>query len=106
MQIRNIHRLIQDFPAQLGRYASDPLRSAQRVDVAPYFVAGYFTDVIQHLAKNTKPDYVGGIDWAKIKRNWSEGDLNAALIHSYNPDPGQIGYVNTHLKIIHDRHQH
>ena len=103
MQIRHIERLVSEFPKQLGKFAADPLRAALKKENAPHFVGGYFSEVIQHLNKGTKPDYIGGLDWAGVKKNWSEGDLNAALIYAYNPKKDHIDSVKKQMKIIHEK---
>lgn len=103
IQIRNINKLVKEFPEQLGHYAKDPLRAAQNPGDAPFFVAGYFTDVIQHLNKGTKPEFTGTLDWANVRKLWFEGDLNGALIKSYNPHPKQIEFVMKNLKLIQEK---
>lgn len=101
MQIRHISRLVAEFPEQLGKFAQDPLRAALKPENAPLLVAGYFNKVIKHIKTGTKPEFVGGIDWSIVKNRWYEGDLNGALIHSYNPAKGQAENVMNHVKIIH-----
>lgn len=103
MQIRHIQRLVRKFPNQLGKFAADPFRAALKKENAPHFVGGYFSEVIQHLNKGTKPDYIGGLDWAGVKKNWSEGDLDAALIYAYNPRKDHIDSVKKQMKIIHEK---
>ncbi len=103
IQIRHVNRLVKEFPEQLGRFESDPARAALKVENAPHFVGGYFSDAIQHLKKGTKPEYIGGIDWGGVKQYWSEGDLNAALIYAYNPTKDHIDSVKQQLKIIHQK---
>lgn len=103
MQIRHIERLVKEFPNQLGQFASDPLRAALKVENAPHFVGGYFSEVIQHLSKGTRPDYIGGLDWAGVKKYWSEGDLNAALIYAYNPRKDHVDSVKKQMSVIHDK---
>lgn len=100
MQIRHIERLVKEFPVQLGKFALDPLRAALKVENAPHFVGGYFAEVIQHLDRGTKPDYIGGLDWAGVKKFWSEGDLDAALIYAYNPKEDHVASVKNQLKTI------
>lgn len=100
MQIRHIDRLVNEFPLQLGEFSKDPLRAALKPECAPRFVAGYFADVIQHIQKGTKPDYIGGIDWGGVKKYWAEGNFNDALIYAYNPTKDHIDSVNRHIKII------
>lgn len=51
MQIRHVSRLVKDFPKQLGRFEGDPARAVLKVENAPHFVGGYFSDIIQHLEK-------------------------------------------------------
>ena len=103
MQIRHIERLVKEFPQQLGKFAADPLRAALKIENAPHFVGGYFSEVVQHLNKDTKPDYIGPKDWVGVKKYWSEGDLNAALIYAYNPRQDHIDSVKKQLKIIHEK---
>ncbi len=103
MQIRHIERLVKEFPNQLGKFAADPLRAALKKENAPHFVGGYFSEVIQHINKGTKPDYIGGLDWAGVKKYWSEGDLNAALIYAYNPRKDHVESVKKQMKTIHEK---
>ena len=103
IQIRHISRLVAEFPEQLGHYSKDPLRAALNPGDAPYFVAGYFADVIQHLNKGTRPEFIGGLDWGNVRQLWFEGNLNGALIKSYNPHPKQIEFVMKNLKLIHEK---
>lgn len=104
MQIRHINRLVTQFPWQLGHFAKDPLRAALIPENAPHFVGGYFVDVIQHINKGTKPDFIESKDWDGVKKFWRDGDLNAALIYSYNPTKEHIDSVKRQLKIIRERH--
>ncbi len=106
MQIRHINRLVAEFPEQLGHYCKDPLRGALNPGDAPFFVAGYFADVIRHLNKRTRPEFIGGSDWDNVRRLWFEGNLNGALIKSYNPHPKQIDFVMKNLKLIHEKGPH
>jgi len=101
MQIRHLGRLVKEFPEQLGRFAGDPARAALKVENAPHFVAGYFSEVIQHLKEGTKPEYIARIGWDGVRQYWREGDLNAALIYAYNPRKDHIDSVKQQLKIIH-----
>ncbi len=100
MQIRHINRLVHQFPWQLGQFASDPVRAALKKEYAPHFVAGYFSDVIQHINKGTRPDYLGAKDWDGVKKYWKAGDLNAALIYSYNPTKDHIDSVKKQIALI------
>lgn len=100
IQLRSIHRLITEFSWQLGHYANDPLRAAIRPGDAPYFVAGYFASVIKNIETGTRPAYIGALDWADVRKKWDSGDLNGALIHSYNPNPRQVQYVMDSIKQI------
>lgn len=58
---------------------------------------------IQQINKSTKPDYIGGLDWAGVKKYWSEGDLNAALIYGYNPRKDHVDSVKKQMKTIHEK---
>lgn len=100
IQIRHIDRLVKEFPLQLGEFSKDPLRAALKSECAPRFVAGYFADVIQHIQKGTKPDFIGEIDWGGVKKYWAEGNFNDALIYAYNPTKDHIDSVIRHLRII------
>jgi hypothetical protein len=99
LQIRNIHEMIRQFPEQLGRYASDPLRAALNSGDAPYFVAAYMSHMVNHLESGKNPGLSDGV-WKNIEKHWRSGDANGAIILAFNPDPDQIAHVNTQLEII------
>lgn len=62
--------------------------------------------MIRHLNKRTRPEFIGGSDWDNVRRLWFEGNLNGALIKSYNPHPKQIDFVMKNLKLIHEKGPH
>jgi hypothetical protein len=99
MQIRNIESLIKQFPEQLGQYAKDPLRAAERSGDAPMFVAAYISNMINHLETGKNPGFSNGV-WNNIVKHWKSGDANGALILTFNPDPNQIENVSVQLKTI------
>ncbi len=99
MQIRNVHKLLEQFPKQLGQYKDDPLRAVERPGDAPMFVAAYMSNIIEHLENHKNPGFSAGV-WNNIAKHWKDGDANGALILSFNPDPNQIAHVTKQLQII------
>ncbi len=99
MQIRNVRKLLEQFPKQLGQYKDDPLRAVERPGDAPMFVAAYMSNIIEHLENHKNAGFSAGV-WNNIAKHWKDGDANGALILSFNPDPNQIAHVTKQLKII------